>query len=68
MYFLSLFFFCQVLFSTTKTFAYVKTFKYKVSVCSMAGRQVFEVPPANIGGSPYCLAVGVRGIDLKKVR
>ncbi|XP_010524589.1 PREDICTED: uncharacterized protein LOC104802610 [Tarenaya hassleriana] len=33
---------------------------------SMAGRQVFEVPPANVGGSPYCLAVGLRGMDLKK--
>ena len=35
--------------------------------CSMAGKQVFEVPPANVGGSLCCLAVCVRGVDAKKV-
>ncbi|EOA39345.1 hypothetical protein CARUB_v10012395mg [Capsella rubella] len=47
------------------TFESEKSPDYQRYLC-MAGRQVFEVPPANIGGSPYCLAVGVRGTDLKK--
>lgn len=34
---------------------------------SMAGRQVHEVPPTNIGGSPFCLAVSFRGMDIQKV-
>lgn len=33
---------------------------------SMAGRQVYEVPPANIGGSSFCLAVSYRGMDNQK--
>ncbi|TYI07189.1 hypothetical protein ES332_A10G210100v1 [Gossypium tomentosum] len=33
---------------------------------SMAGRQVHEVPSTNIGGSPFCIAVGPRGMDTKK--
>lgn len=33
----------------------------------MAGRQVYEVPPANIGGSSFCLAVSYRGMDNQKV-
>lgn len=33
----------------------------------MAGKQVYEVPPANVGGSPYCIAVSVRGMDNQKV-
>jgi hypothetical protein len=33
----------------------------------MAGRQVHEVPPTNIGGSPFCLAVSFRGMDIQKV-
>ncbi|KAE9602547.1 putative vacuolar protein sorting-associated protein [Lupinus albus] len=33
---------------------------------SMAGRQVLEVPPTNIGGSPFCIAVSVRGMDIQK--
>ncbi|OMO58554.1 Vacuolar protein sorting-associated protein 13 [Corchorus olitorius] len=32
----------------------------------MAGRQVHEVPSANIGGSPYCIAVSSRGMDTQK--
>ncbi|TYG99646.1 hypothetical protein ES288_A10G211800v1 [Gossypium darwinii] len=32
----------------------------------MAGRQVHEVPSTNIGGSPFCIAVGPRGMDTKK--
>jgi hypothetical protein len=31
------------------------------------GKQVFEVPPSYIGGSPYVLAVCSRGIELQKV-
>jgi vacuolar protein sorting-associated protein 13A/C len=35
--------------------------------CSrMAGKQVCEVLPANIGGSAHCIAVSVRGIDYQK--
>lgn len=35
--------------------------------CSrMAGKQVFEVPPTNVGGSPSCIAVCVRGLDTQK--
>ncbi|KAK8704101.1 hypothetical protein V6N13_047734 [Hibiscus sabdariffa] len=33
---------------------------------SMAGRQVHEVPPSNIGGSPFCIAVSPRGMDTQK--
>ncbi|KAK8671255.1 hypothetical protein V6N13_037855 [Hibiscus sabdariffa] len=33
---------------------------------SMAGRQVHEVPSENVGGSPFCIAVGPRGMDTKK--
>lgn len=33
----------------------------------MAGRQIHEVPPANIGGSPFCIAVSFRGMDTQKV-
>ncbi|RAL47445.1 hypothetical protein DM860_013410 [Cuscuta australis] len=33
---------------------------------SVAGRQVFEVPQTNVGGSPSCIAVSVRGMDLQK--
>ncbi|KAI4344734.1 hypothetical protein L6164_011925 [Bauhinia variegata] len=33
---------------------------------SMAGRQVLEVPPTNIGGSPFCIAVSFRGRDIQK--
>ncbi|CAE5959607.1 unnamed protein product [Arabidopsis arenosa] len=47
------------------TFESEKSLDYQRYLC-MAGRQVFEVPPANVGGSPYCLAVGTRGTDLKK--
>lgn len=41
--------------------------KFIFGQCSMAGRQVFEVPPANIGGSPFCTAVSFRGMDAQKV-
>ncbi|CAL5415223.1 unnamed protein product [Camellia sinensis] len=34
---------------------------------SMAGKQVDEVPPMNVGGSVSCLAVSVRGMDTQKV-
>lgn len=37
------------------------------SCYSMAGKQVFEVPPTNVGGSPCCIAVCVRGMDAQKV-
>uniref|UniRef100_A0A1J3IH98 Putative vacuolar protein sorting-associated protein 13A n=1 Tax=Noccaea caerulescens TaxID=107243 RepID=A0A1J3IH98_NOCCA len=47
------------------TFESERSLDYQRYLC-MAGRQVFEVPPANVGGSPYCLAVGLRGTDLKK--
>lgn len=33
---------------------------------SMAGRQIHEVPPTNIGGSPFCIAVSFRGVDSLK--
>ncbi|KAI7993232.1 putative vacuolar protein sorting-associated protein 13A [Camellia lanceoleosa] len=33
---------------------------------SMAGKQVYEVPPMNVGGSVSCLAVSVRGMDTQK--
>lgn len=66
-FFLSFYFF-KFFFLLQRLLHVLRRLKYKVSMCSMAGRQVFEVPPANIGGSPYCLAVGIRGTDLKKVR
>ncbi|XP_024958370.1 uncharacterized protein LOC102625672 isoform X2 [Citrus sinensis] len=33
---------------------------------SMVGRQVFEVLPTNIGGSPFCIAISFRGMDSQK--
>ncbi|XP_019418850.1 PREDICTED: uncharacterized protein LOC109329610 isoform X2 [Lupinus angustifolius] len=33
---------------------------------SMAGRQVLDVPPSSIGGSSFCIAVSVRGLDIQK--
>ncbi|KAJ1696999.1 hypothetical protein LUZ63_005511 [Rhynchospora breviuscula] len=34
--------------------------------CSMAGRHIFEVPPASVGGSLYAIAVSSRGLDVQK--
>ncbi|KAL2906378.1 putative vacuolar protein sorting-associated protein 13A [Bienertia sinuspersici] len=33
---------------------------------SMAGKQVFEVPPASVGGSLFSIAVCFRGMDIRK--
>ncbi|XP_062108869.1 uncharacterized protein LOC133819601 isoform X1 [Humulus lupulus] len=33
---------------------------------SMAGRQVFDVPPTNIGGLPFCIAISHRGLEIQK--
>ncbi|KAF7836889.1 putative vacuolar protein sorting-associated protein [Senna tora] len=33
----------------------------------MAGKQVLEVPPTDVGGSPFCIAVCFRGMDIQKV-
>ncbi|XP_059643008.1 uncharacterized protein LOC132284858 [Cornus florida] len=33
---------------------------------SMAGKQAYEVPPTNVGGSSSCIAVSVRGMDPQK--
>ncbi|KAL5541456.1 hypothetical protein UlMin_009166 [Ulmus minor] len=33
---------------------------------SMAGRQVFDVPPTNIGGLLFCIAISYRGLDIQK--
>lgn len=33
----------------------------------MAGKQVYEVPSNNIGGSSSCIAVCIRGMDIQKV-
>ncbi|KAI3834068.1 hypothetical protein MKX03_035864 [Papaver bracteatum] len=33
---------------------------------SMAGRQIYEVPPASVGGSQFSVAVGVRGMNIQK--
>ena len=33
----------------------------------MAGRQVLDVPRMNVGGSPFCIAVSTRGMDIQKV-
>ncbi|PON64877.1 Phosphatidylinositol-4, 5-bisphosphate phosphodiesterase gamma [Parasponia andersonii] len=33
---------------------------------SMAGRQVFDVPPTNIGGLPFCIAISYRGFEIQK--
>ncbi|KAL0376317.1 UNVERIFIED_CONTAM: Vacuolar protein sorting-associated protein 13 [Sesamum calycinum] len=34
---------------------------------SMANKQVYDVPPTNVGGSPFCIALSTRGMDTKKV-
>lgn len=34
----------------------------------MAGRQVFEVSPASVGGSLFSVAVCFRGMDIQKVK
>lgn len=33
----------------------------------MVGKQVYEVPPSNVGGSVSCIAVSIRGMDSQKV-
>ncbi|XP_012842600.1 PREDICTED: uncharacterized protein LOC105962815 isoform X1 [Erythranthe guttata] len=33
---------------------------------SMSGKQVCDIPPANVGGSPFCIAVSSRGMDIRK--
>lgn len=33
----------------------------------MAGKQVYEVPANNVGGSSSCIAVCIRGTDIQKV-
>lgn len=33
----------------------------------MVGKQVYEVPPTNVGGSVSCIAVSTRGMDTQKV-
>ena len=33
----------------------------------MAGKQVCDVPPTNVGGSLFCIAVSSRGMDIQKV-
>ncbi|KAK4798434.1 hypothetical protein SAY86_030760 [Trapa natans] len=33
---------------------------------SMAGRQIHEVPPGKVGGSPFCIAVSFRGMNIQK--
>ncbi|XP_047948182.1 uncharacterized protein LOC125194160 isoform X1 [Salvia hispanica] len=33
---------------------------------SMAGKQVCDVPPTNVGGSLFCIAVSSRGMDIQK--
>jgi vacuolar protein sorting-associated protein 13A/C len=35
--------------------------------CSMASRQVFEVPPTSVGGSLFSIGVCSRGADTQKV-
>ncbi|KAJ6902719.1 hypothetical protein NC651_020256 [Populus alba x Populus x berolinensis] len=32
---------------------------------SMAGRQINEVPPSSVGGSQFCVAVSLRGMDIQ---
>lgn len=39
----------------------------KLKSCSMAGKQVYEVPSDNVGGSSSCIAVCNRGTDIQKV-
>ncbi|KAG2314342.1 hypothetical protein Bca52824_017464 [Brassica carinata] len=58
---------CRLVLSGLYLYTYEseRSLDYQRYVC-MAGRQVFEVPPENVGGSPYCLAVGLRGTNLKK--
>lgn len=34
---------------------------------SMSGKQVCDIPPTNVGGSPFCIAVSSRGMDIQKV-
>ncbi|KAJ0228735.1 Vacuolar protein sorting-associated protein 13 [Hirschfeldia incana] len=58
---------CRLVLSGLYLYTYEseRSLDYQRYVC-MAGRQVFEVPPENVGGSPYCLAVGSRGTNLRK--
>ncbi|KAI4335042.1 hypothetical protein L6164_013726 [Bauhinia variegata] len=46
-------------------FESAKSVSYQRCV-SMAGRQVLDVPPTNTGGSPFCIAVSFRGMDIQK--
>lgn len=40
---------------------------FNIWYCSMASRQVFDVPSASVGGSLYSIAVCSRGADMQKV-
>ena len=40
---------------------------FNIWYCSMASRQGFDVPSANVGGSLYSIAVCSRGADIQKV-
>ena len=42
------------------------TIYFHFGCCSMAGRQVFDVPPTNIGGLPFCIAISYRGLEIQK--
>lgn len=33
----------------------------------MAAKQLYDVPPSSVGGSPFCIAVSNRGMDIQKV-
>lgn len=46
---------------------WVLSFNMKLLFCSMASRQVNEVPLSNVGGSPFCIAVCSRGMDIQQV-
>lgn len=56
----------RIIYRYVKFFFYV-IYAFDIWFCSMASRQVFEVPPTSVGGSLYSIGVCSRGGDTHKV-
>ncbi|XP_028786889.1 uncharacterized protein LOC114742843 [Neltuma alba] len=58
---------CFLVLSGSYIYVYESASSHSYQRClSMAGKQVLEVPPTSVGGSPFCIAVYLRGTDVQK--
>lgn len=59
---------CYLVLSGLYLYALDSELSHSYHKCSsMAGKQVHEIPPANIGGTFSCISISARGMDLQKV-